>query len=288
MSSAIWERALPLRSAGSGVDERPLFGRLGAVLATVTKGTSFRTCHLTLAHFSRRNGLMGSSANPAQSSEDRAAFPGRLAGAVQITFAVLIGGASALAGGGSPEFPPRGLVLFAIYAIPGIVGLIGVAERRPALLLAAAATSTVGSVIAFSGVTLIFLVPAILFLYGAVRIASVRSTAISGFASGILAGSVLAAVLTVLTVGAGASALLITDEQCWATYETPGGVRYEAAPYTTGEMGVPTGAVAFSCSTGVISLRGVGLASLLGSGALALAVATRRRPKDAVDSRLPA
>lgn len=231
---------------------------------------------------------MGSSVNPAPRGADRAAFPGRLAGGVQITFAVLIGGVSALAGEGSPEFPPRGLVLLAIYALPGIVGLMGVSERRPALLLAAAATSTVGSVIAFSGVTLIFLVPAILFLYGAVRIASVRSAAGTSSGFGMLAGIVIAAVLTVLMVGAGASALLITDEGCWTTYQTPGGVRYEAAPYTTGEMQVPTGAVAFSCSTGVISLRGVGLASLLGGGALVLAVATRSRPKDAVESRLPA
>ena len=85
-------------------------------------------------------------------------FAGRLAGVVQITFAVLIGGVSAFAGEGSPEFPPRSLVLLAVYGMPGIVGLLGVTGRRPALLLAAAATTAVGSVVAFSGVTLIFLI----------------------------------------------------------------------------------------------------------------------------------
>ena len=212
-------------------------------------------------------------------------FPGRLSGAVQIIFAALLGGVSALAGGDSPEFPPRGLVLFAVYAIPGIVGLLGVAGRRPALLLAAAAASTVGSVLAFSGVTLIFLVPAILFLYGAIRLAPVPPTAASRSALGILAGSILAAVLMVLMIGAGASALLVTDERCWTTYQTPGGVRHEPAPYTTGEMQVPTGALSFSCSTGVISARGVGLAGLLGAGALALAIATGRRPRDVHELR---
>jgi len=231
---------------------------------------------------------MVSSANPARSADDRAAFPGRLAGAVQILFAALLGGVSALAGGDSPEFLPRGAVLLAVYSLPGIVGLLGVAQRRPALLLAAGAASTVGSVLAFSGVTLIFLVPAILFFFGAIRLATVAPTAGSGSVSGILAGSVLAAALTVLMIGAGASALLVTDEQCWATYQTPGGVRYEPAPYTTGEMQVPTDALSFSCSTGVISARGVGLAGVLGVGALALAMATRRRPKIVVESRLPA
>jgi hypothetical protein len=210
---------------------------------------------------------------------------GRLGGLTQLVFASLLGGVSALAGDGSPEFLPRGVVLLAVYSLPGIIGLIGVAQRRPALLFAAGATSTVGSVLAFSGVTLIFLVPAILFLYGAVRLASVAPVAGSGSAFGILAGSVLAAVLTVLMVGAGASALLVTDEQCWTTNQTPNGVRYEPVPYTTGEMQVPAGAISFSCSTGVISARGVGFAGVLGAGALALAVATGRRRRDVGELR---
>jgi hypothetical protein len=228
---------------------------------------------------------MASSANTARPVDAAAAFPGRLAGAVQIIFAALLGGVSALAGGGSPEFPPRSLVLLGVYAMPGIVGLLGVAGRRPALLLAAAAASTVGSVLAFSGVTLIFLVPAILFFYGAIRLASVRLAAGSGSASGVLAGSVLGAVLTVLMIGSGASALLVTDERCWTTYETPGGVRYDPAPYTTGEMQVPTGALSLNCSTGVMSARGVGLAGLLGAGALGLAIATGRRPRHVREPR---
>ena len=176
-------------------------------------------------------------------------------------------------------------MLLAVYAVPGIVGLLGVAGRRPALLLAAAAASTVGSVLAFSGVTLIFLVPAVLFFYGAIRLASVAPTAGSRAASGILVGSVLAAVLTVLMIGAGASALLVTDEACWTTYQTPGGVRFEPAPYTTGEMQVPSGALSLNCSTGVISARGVGLAGLLGAGALALSIATGRRWRDVGELR---
>jgi hypothetical protein len=232
--------------------------------------------------------LMMSSANPGWHAEGRVAFPGRLAGAVQILFAVLLGGLSAVAGGDSPEFPPRGVVLLAVYALPGVIGLIGVSGGRPALLVAAAATSTLGSLLAFSGVTLIFLVPAILFLVGAVRIAADDSLAASATMRRILGGSLLAVALIVLMVCAGASALLITDERCWTGYATPSGIRYEPAPYTTGEMDVPTGAISSTCSTGVLSARGVGLAGLVGGGALALAIATRRRPGEAREEVGPA
>jgi hypothetical protein len=231
---------------------------------------------------------MSSSLNRSQSEAARAAFPGRLAGTVQVLFALLIGGVSALASQSSPDFLPRGQVLLAIYALPGIVGLLGVTQRRPALLLAAAAASAVGSVLAFSGVTLIFLVPAVLFLVGAVRLASTESGSPGRGVAGVLAGAGIAATLIALMIGAGASAFLVTDERCWTTYETPGGIRYEPAPWSTGEMEVPQGALSSSCSTGVLSARGIGLGGLLGSGAVALAVATRRRPISAGEERATA
>jgi hypothetical protein len=92
-----------------------------------------------------------------------------------------------------------------------------------------------------------------------------------------------------LMIGAGASALLVTDERCWTTYETQGGgVRYEPAPISTGEVEVPAGATSYECSNGLLSARGVGLGGLLGSGAVALGVATRRRPISAGEERATA
>ncbi len=232
---------------------------------------------------------MESSLNRAPAMGARAAFPGRLAGAVQILFAVLLGGVSALAGDSSPDFIPRGVILAGAYSLPGIVGMLGVAQRRPALLLAASGASAVGSVLAFSGVTLIFLLPAVLFAYAAVRLASVASSTAGIRASGVIAGTVIAAALIALVMGAGASALLVTDERCWTTYATQGGTRIEAAPFTTGEVTVPAGALSYNCSTGVLSARGVGLAGMLGGTALALVVATRPRPSHgSVERGLPA
>ena len=213
------------------------------------------------------------NATPATTAPVR--FLGRLASLTQITFAVLLGAVASF--GFEPGFMPRGLVLLILFALPGVVGLIGTTTGRPSLLIAAAATSGVGAFVAFSGVTLIFLVPTVLFAFGAARLAQhpppgVREGWVRGF---VQAGT--AAVIVVLLVGAGASALLNTDSGCWSAYQTAFGVRIERMPYSTGEMEIPGGAISTSCSTGLISARGVGLAGILAGSALGLAAITARR-----------
>jgi len=94
----------------------------------------------------------------------------RLGALTQLVFALLIGGVSGLAGDPEPDFVPRPVVLLAIFALPGLVGLLAIARHRPAMVLAAGIASAVGSFVAFSGVTLIFLVPASLMLIGAARV----------------------------------------------------------------------------------------------------------------------
>jgi hypothetical protein len=204
-------------------------------------------------------------------------FVGRLASATQLIFAALLGSVPFLSGLANsvttPDIVPRGLVIWALFSLPGLVGLIAVRERRPALLLAAGAASGFGSIIAFSGVTLIFLVPATMFVTAGLRLGARRfvagDTAIS---IGTLAQIGLAIGVLVLIVGSGISALLTTESGCWTTYRTPTGVRTEPGPYSTGEMVIPEGAESSGCTNGLLSARGVGLGALLGLGALALAV----------------
>jgi hypothetical protein len=208
-----------------------------------------------------------------------------LAGVTQLVFAGLIAGISAFASSGDPDFVPRWAVLFAWYVLPGVIGLIGVQARRPWLLLTAGVTTAIGASIAMSGVTLIFLVPAILFLFGAAQVA--RSARDGGGRdwTGGLAQAGLAAAIAVLVVGAGAALIANTDSACWTEYRTASGVRIELMPFMTDGVQVPDGASSVSCSTGLITARGVGLAALLGGAALGLAAigATRRghRPGEA-------
>lgn len=213
-------------------------------------------------------------------------FLGRLASLTQLVFAGLIAGVSAFAGSGDPDFVPRWAVLFLWYALPGAIGLIGVQARRPWLLIAAGLATAVGSIVAMSGVTLIFLVPALLFLYGAARLAGSSPPAVGVGWAGGLAQVGLAAAIVVLVVAAGASAILNTDAACWTEYRTPTGIRIELMPFSSGEIQVPDGATSVSCSTGLMSARGVGLAGLLGAAALGLAlIGARRRGSGSGESR---
>ena len=146
---------------------------------------------------------------------------GRLAGATQVLFAGLLAIVASFAA--EPGFLPRGVVIFLVFAIPALVGWLGAVRRRPTLLFGAGLTSFVGAFIAFSGVTLIFLIPALLFVFGAVQLQGSGGTpGRESIARGIArAGAALAIVL--LLAGAGGSALLITDEGCWADYRDSGG-----------------------------------------------------------------
>lgn len=201
---------------------------------------------------------------------DAGPLAGRLASLVQFLFAGIIAVVSAVATGSSPDLVPRWLVLFVVYSLPGAIGFLGVQGRRPWLLIAAGMTAGVGSVLAMSGVTLIFLLPAVLFMYGAARLSGVPAPADDSRWSGSLVQAGLALAILVLLVGAGASALLITDAACWTEYQTLSGVRIGLMPFSSGGMQVPEDATAVSCSSGVISARGLGLAGLLGGAALVL------------------
>jgi hypothetical protein len=90
---------------------------------------------------------------------------GLLAAGVQLVLAVMLMGVASRSGAfpNPLETIPRGVALALLYALPAVVGAIGALQGRRALLAAASAASAIGSVLAFSGVTLIFGVPAILF-----------------------------------------------------------------------------------------------------------------------------
>jgi hypothetical protein len=89
--------------------------------------------------------------------------------AAQLTLAFMLGGVAS--GSGSfpspPEPIPRGIALFVLFALPAAIGAIGAISTDRALLAAAAILSAAGSVIAFSGITLLFLAPALAFAVAA-------------------------------------------------------------------------------------------------------------------------
>jgi hypothetical protein len=65
---------------------------------------------------------------------------------------------------------PRPVVVAVLFAIPGLLGLVGVVTRQPWLLIAGALPLFPGIFISFSGVGLVFLLPAFLMLVGAAQL----------------------------------------------------------------------------------------------------------------------
>lgn len=212
--------------------------------------------------------------------DDRSTFVGRLGALTQITFAVAICFFSLFSR--QPDFVPRWAVVLIVYAMPGVIAFIGIGARRPWLLVAAGLASAIGSILAVSGVTLIFVVPAVLMLAGAIRLAAAgsgrppapaRRTLVAAIAQPVAAAGVVA-----MLVAGGGSALLLTEAGCWITRDTGAGQRIEVLPYSTGEMTLSGDAVSGGCTDGLISARGVGLGGVLELAALGLAALAARRP----------
>ena len=225
---------------------------------------------------------MTSTLSAVARSPARDAFPARLGAVSQVVFAGLIGIVASF--GSEPGFLPRGMALFLTFAVPGLVGWFGLARRRPALIAAASLASFVGAVIAFSGVTLIFLIPALLLLLGAVRVQVLEPPKERVALLPALARAAAACAIVVMLVGAGASALLVTDNACWVEYPAGTEPRLREVPYATGEMTVPQDATSMSCSSGVISARGVAVAGLLWASALILSERWSRRQETATNA----
>ena len=135
---------------------------------------------------------------------------GLIAAAVELGLALVVMGIASRSSGfpDPPEPIPRGIALGALYAMPAVIGAIGALQGRRALLGAASVPSAIGSVLAFSGVTLMFGVPAILFAAaaGAHAPASPRP----GWRGAVLLPvGVAAVVLAVLRIGILALPLLM-------------------------------------------------------------------------------
>ena len=123
---------------------------------------------------------------------------------VQLTFAAWLGGiASGVDAFPNPPEPvPRGLALGLLYTLPAVIGAVGALRRRRSMLAAAAVLSCAGSMLAFSGVTLVFLVPALVFATAAGVTSGVTPRARPSWrALVLLALSVAAVVVAVLRLG---------------------------------------------------------------------------------------
>jgi hypothetical protein len=173
---------------------------------------------------------------------------------------------------GPPDAVPRPLLLAGLLMVPAAIAFVGAIRRSGLILIAAGVMCLLQAFVAFSGVTIPFVAPALLLLaLGAEQRDPVRKPAL------------VAGVLVIfLGLGAWLAALGMTETTCWvARTASDGRVVYAAVPIPAGaDLGSGSGHVEFElaaddlgqgCADGQLTTQGAGVAVVFGIGAVAVA-----------------
>ncbi len=190
--------------------------------------------------------------------------PGTVGVLAQLIFAAAIALLVLVNGQSSPEPVPRWIALGLLYAAPAGVAILGMRGGRKSLLVGAAIADIGGAPLSMVGVTLLFLVPAILFIGETGRIPR-QGVSIGSRVGGLL----LAVALAGLMVGAGVALLAMSEPLCWIASPGPTGTTYMIVPDAAG---IPLqGTQSGGCTSAAITVAGFGTAAVLAIGAIALA-----------------
>lgn len=163
----------------------------------------------------------------------------------------------------------RPIALFGLFAVPAVVAGIGAIRGVRPLLIAAGAICLMQAYIAFSGVTIGFVVPAILLLV--LGAGETWSEGARPSRDALFAG----VAVIVLTIGAWVSLFALTEEICWMASPAPDGTLvYEQVP-ATDVMTLGPGQTAGGCDGGALTVQGMSVSAVLAIGAIAFAAAAR-------------
>lgn len=180
--------------------------------------------------------------------------------------------------GGPPEEVPRSIAIPALYATAGIIAIVAAIQRRPLIVMAAALTCLLASLLSIA--TLAFVIPAITLLALAAR--SVPAT--RDRRDGIVAAGV-----GVMIIGAWVALLATTGGRCWQETGTIANPIYavtacdEGAASSNGSQGTVGGSaggvqiIGSGYDSGVLTLTGATAEAVLLAGALVLVVVTGLR-----------
>jgi hypothetical protein len=152
-----------------------------------------------------------------------------------------------------------------LYAAPAGVAFLGMLGRRKSLLVGAAIADIAGAPLSWSGFTLLFLVPAILFVGETGRIPPPDGAALGSRLRGMLLATIVAGLL----VGAGVALLTLTEPLCWIETQGAAGTVVTIVP-TIDNVRLYAGQSG-GCTSAAITVAGAGVAAILAIGAIALA-----------------
>jgi hypothetical protein len=164
---------------------------------------------------------------------------------------------------------------------PAIVGAIGAANGRRAVLVGVGLSYVWMAALSFSGVTLILLAPALLFLYAGLRAPR------GATGTGRRDGPFVAVAIVVLLVGSFVGLFGTLETVCWersadGTVRThPGVVDANGGEVAVGIDGV----VASGCSGGQMSPMGSAIVVTCVAAAAAVAVVAGRSPRESTEAR---
>lgn len=213
----------------------------------------------------------------APSSGDRLAAVGWIAVGFGFAATIWIG---LVRGAATDEIGPglsaESIVAFAVLiAGPAMVGTVGMATRRREVLVGAGLAYLPLAVLSFSGVTLVLLIPAVLFLYAGTRPSVPRA----GLASRHVRPVVALAIAGVLTLGL-IGLLATTTAVCWEE-TSDGSIRVREVPAAELSSGVEVAigaddVVVSGCSSGVVSMVGALVVSICVVAAIGVAARSGR------------
>jgi len=162
----------------------------------------------------------------------------------------------------------RPVALFLLFSVPAAIAAIGAIWSRRSLLVTAGVICVIQSYVAFSGVTIGFLIPGIVLMVlgGGGRW--------SGKTHETRTALVAAIAVIALTIGAWVATFGLTEEVCWTSMANPdGSMTYERVP-ASDTMTVVPGHAASGCDGGTLTVEGLGLGAVLAIGAIAIAAAS--------------
>jgi hypothetical protein len=197
------------------------------------------------------------------------------AAAIIAAYSIVVGAISAVAGGAEPggfsppETVPRPIFLVILLMVPAAVAAIGAIELSRPVLIAAGILCLAQSFIAFSGVTIPFIVPGFLLLTVGSRSSTIDTTPRAAIAG---------VVIVILGIGALATPFALTQTTCWvARAGADGTVIYTQTPATDTHSGtLNLGDLGSGCGSGELTVEGAGLAAVLAVCAIGLAAVASR------------
>lgn len=167
-----------------------------------------------------------------------------------------------------PWWPERPIALFALFSLPAVVALIGIIRGVRPLLAVAGALCWLQAFIAFSGVTLGFVIPGMMLI--AVGAAGSAAAEPGPSRTARIAG----VLVVVLVLGAWTSLLGLTAPRCYVTSRAADGtIVYTETPATESAWSGPALIIGEGggCGSGELTAGGMALGAAFAAGAIAVA-----------------